>query len=228
LIPFAVAFHHATPHGVVAAVHIPDSPDPVPEEVLYHLRQPEAEFARSLRGYRQVQFVGGRLAMRSACRQIGMRSPAVLPDEHGAPVLPADFVGSISHKATLAVAMAARADGGTLGVDLEDYGPVRQGIASRVLTPSELARVEALRAERRWISVLVRFSVKEALYKALHPHVHRYVGFHEAQVEPDLEGRAAILLDLAQGEGPFAVDARYEWLRGRILTSVRVRPETAP
>ena len=35
---------------------------------------------------------------------------------------------------------------------------------------------------------------------------------------------AVVELALAQGEGPFDVDARYEWLRGRILTSVRIRP----
>jgi hypothetical protein len=52
---------------------------------------------------------------------------------------------------------------------------------------------------------------------ARHPHVH------EAFVEPDLQGGARVALHLANGEGPFVVDARYEWLRGRLLTSVRLR-----
>ena len=49
-------------------------------------------------------------------------------------------------------------------------------------------------------------------------------GFHEAEVEPDLDGAAVVKLVLTGGEGPFEVDARYEWLQGRLLTSVRIRP----
>lgn len=220
---FSVAFHHATPHGVVSAIHIPDAPDPVPDGVLTRLPEAEAELARTLRGYRQVQFVGGRLALRLACEQLGVRPPPLLSDDRGAPRLPPGVAGSISHKGGLALAMAARATQGTLGVDLEDYGPPRPQIAPRVLTPDELAAVDALPPDRRWFGILLRFSVKESIYKALDPYVRRYVGFHEARVTPDLHGRAAIELLLANGEGPFEVDGRYEWLRGRVMTSVRIR-----
>jgi enterobactin synthetase component D len=225
LTPFTVAFHHATPHGVVTAVHIPDSPDPVPDAVLAGL--PEAEHARTLRGYRQVQFVGGRIALRLACEQLGVRPPPLLSDERGAPRVPDGVVGSISHKNTLALAMAAKAGYGTLGVDVEDYGPPRPAIAPRVLTAQELAEVQDLPEDRRWFAILLRFSIKESIYKALDPYVRRYVGFHEAVVTPDLHGGADVSLALANGEGPFDVEARYEWLRGRILTSVRIRPRDA-
>jgi enterobactin synthetase component D len=223
LVPFTVAFHHATPHGVVTAVHIPDSPEPVPEAVVATLPEAERAHALTLRGYRQVQFVGGRIALRQACDQLAVRPGPLLPDDRGAPRLPNGIVGSISHKSTLALAMAARASQGSLGVDLEDYGPPRPGIARRILTEAELAAVEVLPEDRRWIAVLLRFSIKEAIYKALDPFVRRYIGFLEARVTPDLHGHAEVVLDLAGHEGPFDVEARYEWLRGRILTSVRVR-----
>jgi enterobactin synthetase component D len=223
VLPYTVAFHHATPHGVVTAVHIPDAPDPVPDEVLAQLPDPEAAHARTLRGYRQIEFAGGRIALRQACLQLGPAPAALLADDRGAPVLPAGLVGSISHKRGLAVAMAARVGQGTLGIDLEDYGPPRPSIAPRILTPEELAYVDALPDGRRWFAIVLRFSIKESIYKALDPYVRRYVGFHEARVEPDLHGAARVSLDLAHGEGPFDVDARYEWLRGRILTSVRIR-----
>lgn len=208
----------------MSAIHIPDSPDPVPEQILAELPPEEAEHAQSLRGYRQVQFVGGRMALRLALEQLGVRAGAMLPDERGAPVVPEGLAGSVSHKRTIAVAMAARSHLGTLGVDVEDYGPPRPSIAPRVLRPEELAAVEAMPEDRRWFAILLRFSIKEAVYKALDPYVRRYVGFHEALVEPDLHGDAVVRLDLTGGEGPFAVEARYEWLRGRILTSVRIRP----
>ena len=222
--PFHVAWHQATPHGLVSAIHLPDSPDPVPDEVLEQLHPDEAAHARTLRAYRQVSFVGGRLALREAASQLGLQLPPVLSDERGCPDLPRSLVGSISHKRTLAVGMVRRPFGGRLGVDLEDYGPPRLSILERVLTPEELAQTEGWPDDRRWMDALLRFSTKEAVYKALDPYVQRYVGFHECMVFPDLHGGARVQLDLAKGEGPFYAKARYEWLHGRLLTTVLLKP----
>ncbi|MEO0605414.1 MAG: 4'-phosphopantetheinyl transferase superfamily protein, partial [Myxococcota bacterium] len=188
--PFDIAFQHATPHGVLTAVHLPDAPDPVPERVLARLPAEEAEYARTLRAYRQVSFVGGRLALRTACVQLADDPPAILPDELGAPRLPGAVSGSISHKRTLAIGMVGQARNGNLGVDLEEYSPQRLNIASAILTDSELATIEQLPEDRRWIALLTRFSIKESIYKALNPYVRRYIEFKEAEVTPDLEGAA--------------------------------------
>lgn len=220
---YDIAYHHATPHGVLTAVHIPDSPDPVPDSQLARLHEAEAARARSFGGYRQVQFVGGRIALRSAFEQLGVRAGALLADDRGAPLLPQGTVGSVSHKRTLAIAMVARDHDGTLGVDLEEYGPPRPSIASHVLTPAEREAIAHLAPDRQWIALLMRFSIKESVYKALDPYVRRYVGFQEAEVTPDLQGGARVRLALVGGEGPFLVAARYEWLHGRLVTSVRIR-----
>jgi 4'-phosphopantetheinyl transferase EntD len=227
LSPFTVAFHHATPHGALTAVHLVDSPDPAPEGVLARLPPQEAELARSLRGYRQGQFVAGRIALRRACEQLGVQPPPLLATDRGAPLLPPGLAGSVSHKRTLAIGMVAASHGGTLGCDLEDYAPPRLGIASHILTAGELDEVTALPEANRWTAVLLRFSIKEAIYKALDPYVRRYVGFHEAIVTPDLQRSARVELRLAHGEGPFEVEARYDWLVGRLVTSVRIRPAVA-
>ena len=209
---------------MITAVHIPDRPDPVPESVLDAMPGPEAAHARTLRGYRQVSFVGGRLALRDATAQLGHQVPPILPDGRNRPVLPPQLAGSITHKRDLAIGMASLAVHGTIGVDLEDYAPARLGIEGHVLVDAERRAIADLDADRRWIALLVRFSIKESIYKAVDPYVQRYVGFHEATVDPDLQGSATVRLDLANGEGPFAVDARYEWLHGRLLTSARIRP----
>ncbi len=122
--------------------------------------------------------------------------------------------------------MVAHARDGSLGVDVEEYAPARLGIASHVLTECEEREIAQMPDDRKWISLLIRFSIKESIYKAVDPFVRRYVGFHEAIVAPDLHGRAAVELQLKNGEGPFEVDARYEWLHGRLLTSVRILPAT--
>lgn len=222
--PFTTAFHLATPHGAASAVHLPDAKDPVPDAILDQLHGAEADHARTLGGYRQVQFVGGRLALREARRQLGAPLGPVLPDARGTPVLPEGWVGSVSHKRTLAIAMAARRHDGTLGIDLEDRAPARLRIADRILRPDELAALEALPERERWHALLLRFSVKESIYKALDPYVRRYVGFQEAEVDLALDGMAQVTLHLEHDEGPFAVDARYQWLPGRVLTSVRILP----
>jgi len=120
--------------------------------------------------------------------------------------------------------MVAQASNGTLGVDLEEYLPERTSIAKRVLTDAEQVSLRTLPAEQQWIGVLLRFSIKESVYKALDPYVARYVGFEEAEVVPNLQGSANVELRLKNHEGPFRVDARYCWLASRLLTSVRIQP----
>lgn len=223
---FNLAFHHATPHGIVAAFNIPDSPDPVPDAVMERLHPDEARFAREQKGYRQVQFVGGRLAARQAASQLRIDLPPLLSTERGAPDAPEGLRISISHKRELALAMVSLAGPFQLGVDLEDYGPARPKIAEKVLTPPELAEVRSIEdPTAQWIDTLLRFSIKESIYKAIDPYVGRYVAFKEAIVRPDLEGRAKVELGLSNNEGPFWVDARYEWLHGHLLTSVRLGTE---
>jgi enterobactin synthetase component D len=210
-------------HGLLAAVHIPDAPDPVSEDVLARLPVEESDYARTLAGYRQVQFVGGRFAARQAASQLRIELPPMLSNTRGAPLAPDELCISISHKRTLAMAMVCLKGPFQLGVDLETYGPPRLGIAKKVLTATELAENNTIKEEsRRWIDLLLRFSIKESIYKALDPYVNRYVGFEEAQVRPDLEGTAAVVLTLKHNEGPFWVDARYGWLHGQLITSVRL------
>ena len=198
--PYTAAFHKAVHFGLLTGVHLPDSKEPVPPSVLESLSPPAQEYARTLGGYRQVDWVGGRLALIEAFRGLGRDPGELLPDEHGAPQLPPGTTGSVSHKRTLAVALSARDSHGNVGVDLEDFSPPRDGIAERVLVPEELAAVQALPAERRWVATLLRFSFKEAVYKALHPHVQRFVGFEEALVDPDTDQTARIELTLKEEE----------------------------
>ena len=45
--------------------------------------------------------------------------------------------------------------------------------------------------------ILLRFSCKESVYKAIHPLVNHYVSFHEAEVQPYINGTATVTLKLA-------------------------------
>jgi 4'-phosphopantetheinyl transferase EntD len=94
-----------------------------------------------------------------------------------------------------------------------------------VLRPDELAAVEALPADRRWRDTVVRFSMKEAIYKALHPFLERYIGFGEVTVWPSPDGCDRVVSCLPAHEGPFSFDARHYWVENRVFSTVRVRLE---
>jgi len=210
-------------HGLLGAVHLPEAPIPVPDNVLKKLHPDEQAHARQLRGFRQVQWVGGRLAARAAVDALGLHMGPLLSDNYGAPKASKSLSVSIAHKRHMAVAMVARKQHGVIGIDLEVGGRPRMGIAPRVLTTQELSAVEMLVPDRQWTSVLVRFAVKEAIYKALAPRLRRYIGFQEAVVQPDTDGSVGVTLQLDGSEEPVSLEAEYAWLPRGLLATARVR-----
>lgn len=222
---FQTAFRVALPFGLLAGVHLPGNGEPVPPLALARLHPDERDYARTLGGYRQVQFVGGRLALGELLGEMGMRRQGVLPNSHGAPEVAPGFVASVSHKHDLAVAIVARGHGVGVGVDIEDTDRARPGVAARVLRAEELRFVESLPVERQWIETAVRFSVKESVYKALHPFLQRYIGFGEVAVHTLPDGHDTVEPFLRDGEGPFRFEARHLWVGARVLSMVRARPE---
>lgn len=226
--PFSVLFTNGIHHGLIASVALPPDLGEIPESVMVRLRPEERKVAQTLKGFRQIQWVGGRLAARAALRALGYKAVAVLSDPFGAPVCTDNANGhalsiSITHKRTIAIALAARAIHGSIGVDLETVEPTRPGVAAKVLTKAELHQIEQLAVDRQWAATVVRFAIKESIYKALAPTLKRYIGFTEAEVEPDVDGTATVRLDLTEGEAPQSIDARYRWTEHGVLATVRVQ-----
>ena len=92
---------------------------------------------------RHITFLGGRVALNLAISNcLGTQVPHPIGrDIYGAPILPPGVAGSISHKNSFAVGIAAPSSEGCvrmLGVDIEEYSRERhQGIATRILTCEE-------------------------------------------------------------------------------------------
>lgn len=192
------------------------------ELILRRLHPEEQEFARTFPPRRRFTWSLGRLALRKALSRLGHREFSILATPRGGPFLPPGFVGSVSHKQAVAVALVDRDRGWSLGVDLEMPEPQRQRIAARVLIPSERAAVNKLTPERRWFSTLLRFSLKEALYKALDPWLQRYIGYQEVGVRPTHTGRAEVQLLFAEGKG-FDVDLSWFRRKDLLISLARVR-----
>jgi 4'-phosphopantetheinyl transferase EntD len=149
----------------------------------------------------------------------------VLADDRGAPLLPPGVAGSVSHKESVAVALVAAEAAARLGVDVETDAPRRYDVSRKVLTDAELAELAATPADDRACEVLLRFSAKEAVYKALDPFVRRYVGFREIELRPAADGTARVTSLLPPAEGPFSFDVRWMRRDAVVLTTARVIPK---
>jgi 4'-phosphopantetheinyl transferase EntD len=128
---------------------------------------------------------------------------------------------SIAHKSDIAVAIVAKKKYGTIGIDIESFTPSRVNIKSKVLREEEKAAVECLPEPQQWLSTLIRFSIKEALYKALDPKQKRYISFMEASIEPFQNTTAQIRLHLEQEPLPKSTQAQYIWLDSHLISTVR-------
>ena len=156
-----------------------------------------------------------------------MAGGPVLSTPRGAPALPAGVAGSISHKPTLAIALATRLGIGeatTLGIDLEIDRVPRVDVSRYVLTVVERARVDLLTPAARSRAVLTVFAAKEATYKALDPWLRRFVSFAEVEIVGLPDGPLAATFAARAGEGRFSVELHEVPLDGFIIVAARVRP----
>lgn len=224
--PFLPAWVKRTRFGVLAAVQLPGGLDPVGEAVLSRLHPREAELAAAERGRRQIEVAGGRLAFREAARALGVDVTAapLLSDSARAPLAPAGLTVSLTHKEDLAVALVGPDSDGLVGIDLEGGPRDRSAIRTRVCRPEELLEVDALSESERWPNVMVRFAVKEAVYKAIAPRLGRFFGFQAARVDVLSRDAVRVSMFLEADDPLFEVDPELEWLADdRLLAMVRAR-----
>jgi 4'-phosphopantetheinyl transferase EntD len=192
------------------------------------LHPAEAGLAYAMPPLRALTFMCGRAAMRKAIGSLGMACPDPIGSTpRGAPMLPGGITGSISHKQsggrTVAVAMAEVDDGRTAGVDIEIADTPRGSVAAVVLTREELEDVRTVAGEQRWFEVLLRFSLKEAIYKAVDPLVSRYVDYREVSVFPQDSGKAGVVWHPVEPGPKLEIESSWSSRGGFILTTARAR-----
>jgi len=206
----------ALAHGACVVVELGDH-----DAALAGLPPDEQLRAGELGPIRGGEYIAGRTALHLALAPAVGEDVAILSDDRGAPILPSGWVGSISHKGAhkdshegvRAAALVAPAGRGHIGVDLEVAAPPRQDIARRILTPREQAQLPD-----RGRAVMLRFSIKEAIYKAIDPYVRRYVGFTE--VELDITCDDVVVITAL----PFVIEATWREHAGHWLATARAWP----
>jgi hypothetical protein len=103
-----------TAHGVCTIVALEDHDV---EDAYAKLPAAERAHADSLGPLRRREMICGRTALHDALGSLepNLATSPILADDRGAPVLPAGWVGSVSHKGALAAAIVAPAGSGWVG-----------------------------------------------------------------------------------------------------------------
>ena len=200
------------------------------------LHSAEAALAMTMPAVRRAAFVAGRVALRAAIHAIApgrddvplLLARPLLRTTRGAPTLPAGILGSISHKRTHALAIALVGHSGHVGVDLEERpnasDALRPSIAPRILTAREQDALSSLDPLAHRDATLLRFALKEAVYKAIDPIVERYVRFTEVEVDVHDDGRADVRLLLPEfAQQLWHVAARWHRDERWIVATARSR-----
>jgi 4'-phosphopantetheinyl transferase EntD len=146
---------------------------------------------------------------------------ALLVAASGAPLLPPGRSGSISHKGPFIVALAAATSGG-VGVDLERVESRDIGLQRKVLTSAERERLLQDDQDATQ-SVVMHFSVKEAVYKALDPTDQQDLEFDDIEtILPTATPRLWLPVDVRLPGRPLLVRAALlfdgDWI---IATAMR-------
>jgi enterobactin synthetase component D len=138
---------------------------------------------------RRTLFALGRAAAREALLELGLPPTAIPRSSDGAPVWPDGFVGAISHTHHVAVAVAGHQDDYVgLGVDVEELDRgVRPDIARLVCRPAEMEWVDVGNGLER---LMMLFSAKESIFKALYPIERVWLGFGDAELSWDASRNA--------------------------------------
>jgi len=220
--PYEILGRGATSFGIFFCVSLPSENGAIPDKIWKKLHHKEQALARKLKGLKKISFVGGRLAAKHSLQSIQKEHLPVETDPFGAPTLPTPLSVSISHKRDIAIALLSRQEHVTVGIDIENLQPERLSIASRILTEREQIFLNSLPPERQWGFLLINFSTKEAIFKALAPRLKRHIAFTEAEVFPTTHHSSDITLLLKNNsEFPREIKAQYTWSDKYVITSVQ-------
>jgi 4'-phosphopantetheinyl transferase EntD len=175
---------------------------------------------------RREEFRLGRAAAHEALRKLLGGSPGpVLQGERGEPLWPPGVVGAIAHAQGVAAAVVAkREDAAGVGLDLESSERrVDPRAAKRICRPAELAWVNEIPADTA-ARMLLLFSAKESVYKAVASLRQRPAAFNE--IELRAAKRGMLLGRLVAGAEPAPGDFEVGYLaeRGFVVTFAILPP----
>jgi 4'-phosphopantetheinyl transferase EntD len=126
---------------------------------------------------RQADFAAGRLCAHTALAGVGAPRGPLLRDRAGAPLWPADIVGSITHtRGFCGAVVCQRGHYDSIGIDAERLG-IDEEVWSEIFTSVERHRLAELSPADRSTAATIMFCAKEAFYKCQYHLTCEWVDF---------------------------------------------------
>lgn len=130
---------------------------------------------------RQAEHLAGRIAASYAIKQLTGCIEILKMGAQNEPIWPSGISGSISHDSNLALSIALNNADALIGIDIETVLSESDAkhIWREVITIDEQKQFGGLPFA---LGVILAFSAKESLYKALHRHVNHFFDFFSAEI----------------------------------------------
>jgi 4'-phosphopantetheinyl transferase EntD len=204
----------------------------VSEAAIDGLTPAEAEHVARAIDKRKREFATGRALVRHAMQKLGLLPGELLNGDDRAPIWPEGVSGSITHCDTRAVvALGRRSEVGTLGLDIEHRGELRQELWRPVFLPAEIEAIEREPERDRGRLALVMFGAKEALYKAQYGWSKTFMGFSALHVAIEREGAShgalacTFQIDVPPFDAGTVVRGRYRldaFATGEVASAIQI------
>ncbi|WP_035577987.1 4'-phosphopantetheinyl transferase family protein [Halomonas sp. TG39a] len=131
---------------------------------------------------RRAEFAAGRSAAREALAKMGYAATAIPMGKDRAPIWPFGVVGSITHTASVCLAVTASTHRVlSVGVDVENLISLDNSLISQIAKPNE---IELLSVTPEFAALRI-FSMKEAAYKAQYMLSRTFLDFEALEVTKD-------------------------------------------
>lgn len=202
-----------------------------PHDVDAELFPEELDYLKRAVAKRRFEFGTARVCARQALAALGLPPTPLLPGPDRAPRWPEGIVGSMAHTDNLCVVVVAPAsEVGALGIDVEKVRALEPRLARDLVTPREAAFLERQPKSRYDELLILHFSAKEAYYKCQYARTGEFLGFHDVELDVDLDQRrfdARILSPVRRlPREVMHLEGRFEIVDGRVLCGIELPVES--
>lgn len=138
---------------------------------------------------RRREFAAGRNVARRALGRVGVPAGPLPRHDGGRDVSwPHGSTGSISHTRGLCAAACVRSSELlSVGLDVEQAGPLGPDLVAAICRPEELERLSGQPAPLPSDWPRLVFAMKEAAYKALYPVTRHMLAFHDMRIDVSVD-----------------------------------------
>lgn len=132
---------------------------------------------------RRAEYLAGRLCCKYVLEEMNVRGEVLSKYPDRQPYWPPGVCGSISHTGHTAIATVIREEFGWIGIDIESLdADLLQESRDIFSTAQERDLLKKSTHLSESLALLVTFSSKESIFKALYPQVQSFFGFEYANV----------------------------------------------